>query len=331
MLRAGVIGCGRIGSEFDEDQKRDYIATHSTTYVKNPDITLVAVCDIDKSKAIKCARRCVVDNIYTDYKEMLKKEKLDIVSICTPMDSHPEIVEYASKYVKGIYCEKPIAPTLKQARKMISVCKKNKVILQVNHEKRFNLLHKAVKIFVDDKIGNIKQVTFYYNRGIYNTGSHMFDLLNWFFGDADSVNVCASYKQTVGEENLSGVIEYGNIICNIIYCDIDYSLFEMDVIGTKGRIQLINGGESVIYHKIVQSLKHSENMELHEYELSPYLEADLYKYEMTNGVKHLISCIKNNTESASSGEDGYKSLLLITAFLDSAISKEKIYLEEYNE
>ena len=322
MLRAGVIGCGRIGSEFDEDPKRDYVASHSTAYVKNMNTKLVAVCDIDKKKADKCAERCIVDNVYTDYKEMLKKEKLDIISVCTPVNTHPEIVEFAAKYVKGIYCEKPIALTLKQARKMIDVCKKNNVILQINHQRRFDKLYDTVRDCID--IGEIKTVTFYYNRGIYNTGSHMFDLLNWFFGKPIWVSA-------FGEEP-SGIIKYNDIMCNVIYCDVDYPIFEMDIIGTKGRIQLINGGTDINYYKVVQSKQHSENKELKEY-VFPYIKliSNSYKKALEHGVEHLILCGEKNKETLSSGEDGYESLLLIQAFLDSAIKKERVYLEEYHE
>lgn len=324
MSRVGIIGCGRIGSEFDEDPIRDYIASHSTAYVKNPNTRLIAVCDINKDKAIKCAERCKVDNVYTDYKKMLEEENLDIISICTPVNTHPEIVEYASKYVKGVYCEKPMSLTLKQARMMIDICKKNNVILQINHQRRFDLLHKTVKTFVDNEIGDIKQVTFYYNRGIYNTGSHMFDLLNWFFGDP-------KWAIAFGKENPSGIIKFtSDVICNVIQCNVNYPLFEMDIIGTNGRIRLTDAGMNVKYYKVIQSKQHSENKELQEYEF-PYNVSNSYKKELENGITHIVECVKNGKESVSSGEDGYNSLILINAFLDSAINKKKVYLEEeYN-
>ena len=54
-IKAAVIGCGRIGAEFDNDPKRKYISTHTGAYSAVKGVDLVAVCDVDPSKASKCA------------------------------------------------------------------------------------------------------------------------------------------------------------------------------------------------------------------------------------------------------------------------------------
>ena len=78
--RAGVIGCGRIGFEFDKDPKRRYIATHTGAYNYVKDIDLAAVCDIDKKRLKGCMDRWNIPEGYSDLKEMLRKENLDILS-----------------------------------------------------------------------------------------------------------------------------------------------------------------------------------------------------------------------------------------------------------
>ena len=94
----------------------------------------------------------------------MNKEKPDIVSICTEPDNHAFLVNKLGGYVKAIYCEKPIATTVEEAQEMIVACR-GKTILQINHQRRF------------------LTPTFYYSRGIENTGTHMFDLLRELFGE----------------------------------------------------------------------------------------------------------------------------------------------------
>ena len=118
--RAGVIGCGRIGYGFDKDPKRSYISTHAGAYNYVKDIDLVAVCDIDKKRVGECVNRWSIPAGYTDYKEMLKNEDLDVLSICTLPSTHYPILKEALKYpLKAIFCEKPIADNLKNAEKMV--------------------------------------------------------------------------------------------------------------------------------------------------------------------------------------------------------------------
>ena len=72
--KTAVIGCGRIGSEFDDDPKRDYIASHAGAYSSIEESILMAVCDKDENKMKKCADRWNVPKRYQDHKRMLEEE-----------------------------------------------------------------------------------------------------------------------------------------------------------------------------------------------------------------------------------------------------------------
>ena len=185
IYKAGIIGCGRIGSEFDNDPKRRYVSSHAGAYFRNPQTELTAVADLDRGKLDRCGEKWGIKSLYQDYIEMLEHERLDILSICTWNNTHLEITERAVRNgVKAIFCEKPIANTLDDAYKMVEICKKNGIILQIDHQRRFCEFHQNIKDFIDNGvIGRIQQVSFYYTAGIANTGSHMFDLLRFFFGE----------------------------------------------------------------------------------------------------------------------------------------------------
>src|SRR3990167_2639886 len=100
MYRVGLIGCGHIAVE-DED-------SHFKAYKDCPDTQVVALCDIDKQKLKNFTRY----HSYTSVIQMVKEENLDIISVCTPVETHKEIVCIVAPFTRALYVEKPIATTL---------------------------------------------------------------------------------------------------------------------------------------------------------------------------------------------------------------------------
>jgi len=199
--RAAVIGCGRIGFGFDRDPKRKHVATHAGAYNFAKGVELEAVCDINKKALEECARRWHVRGAYTNFKKMLKKEKIDILSICTPPETHYSMLKEAVESpLKAIFCEKPLAVNVKDAEEMVRLCRKKGIILQVDHQRRFCPLHENIRDFIrKKKFRDVQQVNFYYTAGVRNTGSHMFDLLRFFFGDVEWIEAFLS-KNISGKE-----------------------------------------------------------------------------------------------------------------------------------
>lgn len=195
MYKAGIIGLGRIGVEFED--------SHASAYRDCPDIELVAACDanLDRARMSPCPL------FYTDYEWMVAEEQLDIVSICTPPETHYQIVCDIAPYVKAIYCEKPIATTLEDADRMIGACQKAGVILQVNHQRSF------------------VRPKFRFSRGILNTGTHMFALLRQLFGEIKYLT----------DHNVT--FESG-LVCDIEEVKTDEPIFELDCTHNKDRMIL---------------------------------------------------------------------------------------------
>ena len=146
-LKCGIIGCGRIGCGFD-DKNHEAILTHAGSYFKNPRTNLVALCDIDKKKLKKYGKKYDVSNLYTDSSEFFKKENLDCVSICTLANNHLNLVKEASKHhIQVIFLEKPISYDLKTARQIINICKQKKIVLIVDHKRRFDPFYHSLSEF----------------------------------------------------------------------------------------------------------------------------------------------------------------------------------------
>ena len=189
IYRSGVVGCGRIGSLFDSDKKREIISSHCGAYANHPRTELVSVCDIDSGKAMRCKKQWDVRRHYINFEEMLNNENIDILSICTHADSHEDIIQAAVKNgVKAIFCEKPISNSLISAKRIINICKSNNIQLAVNHFRRCDEFFINLKDDISNgRFGQIQHVNFYYTRGIANSGSHLFDLLRFLFGDIISI------------------------------------------------------------------------------------------------------------------------------------------------
>ena len=136
LYRAGIIGCGRIGVEFED--------SHAGAYMDCPDTELVGLYDLQLKRAERWAWTYSVWHITPDYYNAVFENYInlaqhcDMVSVCTPVETHCQIVCDIAPYVKAIYCEKPMATTLEECDEMIKACKKHNVILQINHQRRFS-------------------------------------------------------------------------------------------------------------------------------------------------------------------------------------------------
>ncbi len=320
MFRAGLIGCGRIGCGFDDDSKKKVIFTHASAYTRFKKTNLIALADIDSKKLLKYGEKFSVRNLYRNYKEMLSKEKIDILSICTPTKTHWPIVQYASKFpIRAIYCEKPISDNLKDAKKMIKLCQERKILLMVNHQRRFDPFYRELKQKIaDGKIGRVQQANCYYTRGILNTGTHILDLFDFFFGQIEWTKAVYSKNKSPFEDdpNLDGVIKFKNgPLVTIKACDDSYYLIlEIDILGSKARIRL---GKEFEYFQIASGKNLLEKNELIRVKIPPFKS----KYSPTSsihGVEHIINCLEGKEKPVSSGDEAIKALETIKTMCLSA-------------
>jgi predicted dehydrogenase len=325
--KACVIGCGRIGFGFDKDPKRKYVATHTGAYSFIKGINLVAVCDKSKKRLKECIDKLAVPRGYIDCEEMLMKEEIDVLSICTPPDTHYSILKKAAQFpVKAIFCEKPLADNLKNAIRMVNLCKEKKIILQVDHQRRFDPLHINLRELVKNKeLGDVQQVNFYYTAGVKNTGSHMFDLFGFFLGEAEWIEAFFSKNKSHkdNDPNLDGIIKFKNgVLAAFHACDVKkYLIFELNCTLDKGRFSLKDSGFSVDFYTVEDSKHFSGYKELKKRGI--HFDTKYKRNFMVNGVKHLLECIKSKKESISSGADGAKVLELINAGVTSANNNGK--------
>ncbi|MGG1575600.1 Gfo/Idh/MocA family protein [Fictibacillus sp. NRS-1165] len=127
-IRIGIIGCGGIAN-----------GKHMPSLSKIDEVELAAFCDLEEEKARKAAQEFGTPDakVFTDYKELLEDKSLDVVHVCTPNDSHADITVDALEADKHVMCEKPMAKTAKDARRMVDTAKRTGKKLTIGYQYRY--------------------------------------------------------------------------------------------------------------------------------------------------------------------------------------------------
>jgi predicted dehydrogenase len=121
-------------------------------------VKVVAVCDLNLERAKKIAHKFDVKKTYTNYNELLRLEKLDLVDICTPVSTHARIACDVAKVVPAVFVEKPMAINLHECDEMIQTVKKYGAKLCVGHNQLFLSSIQKAKSMVDS--GEIDLLSF---------------------------------------------------------------------------------------------------------------------------------------------------------------------------
>lgn len=323
--RAGVAGCGRIGCGFDDDPRRGNVSTHAGAYARMPGVELAALCDLDEARLERYAEKFKVRGKYTNFVRMLDAEELDILSICTLSETHLGIARAAlERGVKAIFCEKPMADSLSAADEMIRLCAEHGAILAINHQRRFDPFHQRIAAFLrDGGLGRVQQVTCYYTAGVANTGTHLFDLLRFYLGDVQWIEgrMSANPSSNAADPNVDGWIGFaGGTVAAIQACDVRaYAIFEIMLLGTKGRLRVTSHGYHAEFEEARESERYSGYRELF-YASLPIPGSFSHEW-MMQGVAHVVDCLKRGGKPESSGEDGRAALEIINGLSQSAAER----------
>jgi predicted dehydrogenase len=239
IYRSAVVGLGQVGLLFDSDARRSGVWTHFTAYERLPvHLDLVAACDPDKSRQALARQRRPTLSCYDSLEELLNGEKVDVVSLCTPPEFHAEQIVLCAGRVKAVICEKPLSTDSESARSALEACQNAGTLLMVNYYKRFDGMVPSAKAWLDDgRIGRVKLVSAIFCGPLDAVGSHMIDLLRFFFGELKIENqglkTADRYSILLRTEN-STLVHLHNIGPR------EEFIFEMDAIGDEGRIRLLN-------------------------------------------------------------------------------------------
>jgi predicted dehydrogenase len=325
MYRVGIIGCGRIASGFEDEKNRDHPCTHAGAFSKNPKTNIVCAADIDEQKLATFSKRWNVSHVYSDYKNMLDKENLDIVSVCTHPDTHAAItIDSAKAGVKAIFCEKPIATSVKDAEKMVDVCDEYGVKLTVNHSRRWDANYQYVRnLLLENKLGKVVGISGCYTSGLRVIGTHMIDLMMYFLGEINAVlgiredtsgvdSLWYSENYSPKDPPVSGLLWFRNGSVGKILgtCKTKYPLFDVDIFTTGGRISIRECG------------LFGYSVEIHELNGDRMVSKNTFNSRnnnlMVTAIDDIVLSIENNKSTVSTGKDALKTMAVLESLAKSS-------------
>lgn len=257
-LRAGIVGLGRMASLIEE-QSSSGLTSHAGAYRSIPGIKLVAGCDVLEEQRSLFRTRWGVSALYDSVEQMVRDEGLDILSICSPTPAHyVHGAAACNAGVRAIFCEKPLCSRLIDADSLVQHCQSRGVTLTVNHTRRWTPAFLRAREWVasDDAIGALRSVVAHYGGGVGNIGTHLFDTIRFLCGDITRVRALPPFTSE-SDPDLGGYMELANgAACHVVANDSrNYLLFEIDLVGTKGRIRITRNGQRLeLWHSVKPNL-----------------------------------------------------------------------------
>jgi UDP-N-acetylglucosamine 3-dehydrogenase len=185
MYRTAIIGTGRPRGQ-EGATGFGMSRYHAGGYMATAKCEIVALADIrpENAEAFREDNRIPDARIFADYRRMLEEVRPDIVSVVTWPHLHAEMVIAAAEAgVRAVHCEKPMAPTWGEARRMHRVCVDHGTQLTFNHQRRFEAPYvTARRLIRESAVGQVIQIQAACGN-LYDWGTHWFDMLFFYNGD----------------------------------------------------------------------------------------------------------------------------------------------------
>ena len=341
-LKIGLVGCGRISKN------------HFGSILRySDDLELTAVCDID-CEVLKQATADYNVQGYTELKDMLANEMLDLVVLCTPSGLHPSQAVLVAAHGVHVVSEKPMATLYNDGLRMVKACDEAGVRLFVVKQNRLNATLQLLKRAIDEKrFGAIKMVHLnvfwtrpqeYYDHGqgwrgtwefdggaFMNQASHYVDLIEWLIGPVDRVQAMMSTTRKIETED-TGVVNIkwrsgalGSMAVTMLAYpkNLEGSII---ILGERGTVKV--GGVAV---NEIQTWDFADERDYdHEVTSANYETTSVYGFGHPLYYKNVIDVMRGEAEPETDGREGLKSLELLSAIYRSANILDSVALPLQN-
>jgi UDP-N-acetyl-2-amino-2-deoxyglucuronate dehydrogenase len=332
-IRIAIVGCGRISKN------------HFASIEKHADnLELIAVCDIDAKVLVEHSDKYKVPG-YQHLENLLEKEQLDLVALCTPSGIHPDQAAMAARFGVNVMTEKPMATRWQDGQRMVRACDEAGVRLFVVKQNRRNTTLQLLKRAVEEKrFGKIHMVhlnvfwtrpqsyydqakwrgTWEFDGGAFmNQASHYVDLLDWLIGPVDKVQAMMSTTRDIEVED-TGVLNVrwrNGALGSMSVTMLTYPKNlegSITILGEKGTARI--GGVAV---NDIQLWQFDESRDYdEEIKVANYETTSVYGFGHPLYYKNVIDVLRGNAEPETDGREGLKSLeMLIAAYLSARDGK----------
>jgi predicted dehydrogenase len=331
MIKVGVIGLGKMGR----------LHAKNCRFIK--DVEVVAVSDSSKKK-LEMVSNLGIKRLYNNYADLLKSDDIDAVIITLPNFLHLEGICAAAEAGKDIFVEKPLATSVVECETIANVVRKKGVKLMVGHNYRFfTSVEKCKREFESGIVGDVELASldlvlngtfapsieptpipeWYFTKesigmGCLDSGYHLIDLFQWFFGEAyvlfanlgfryhlpyeDSavVVLCSKHGLTRGSLNVGW-------FSKSIFPKFD---FRMLLHGTAGFTSTDNYAPKNLYLHAAKEGTKNVLRRLLGMKIQP-LTYTYYYASYVKELQHFFDCLKNNSEPSVTIESAQKNVKII--------------------
>ena len=336
--RVGIVGLSGIAAGppgSDLGPMRDEIrVSHTACLAQTPGVDVVGVCDLSSEMLDKFAdtwgERWPNYKPYTDYREMVDTEGLDILTVATGDDKHADMSVYgANNGVKGVFVEKPLATTMEDANRMIAAFEANGVVSSVGHTRRWRpLYHRALSLIRDGAIGPVRNIIVVHGgqRAMtFRNGTHAIDGI-CFFAESEPVQVFAkleegfdhwdTYRGDGGklpenEPGVSGFIVFKNGVRAY------YSAHKDTLDGTSIEIGGPEGALVFGFNAPAIELRARGPDRMSPNVSQTFAPGDYRTHTYVAGYLEMIDRIENGGDGVSTAQEARKTVQIMVGFLES--------------
>lgn len=322
---------------------------HIRAYHNNPNTNVVAIC----SRRIEAAEQRAMEAgltdvaIYTDYEEMLKDPRVDIVSICTPPHLHPAETVKAAQAGKHLLIEKAVANDIESLRDMLRAVRASQVKTVVSFVLHWNPQFQWIKRMLDEQsLGSLfyAEVDYWHNIGpqyaqyrwnvkkeiagstFLSAGCHAVDALRHFVREEVVEVMAYSNKRNPDYEydtNVVGIVKFANGAIGKVSASFDVQspyAFNIDLLGEKGTIR-----DNRIY---AREFFAGQTDWITVPTIRPD-SGDVSHHPFQGEINHFVDCIVNDRESFVNLEDAAKTHAVCFALDTSAAEGRPVKLSEF--
>lgn len=340
-IRFGLIGYGAWGG------------CHAGAIASTTDAELVAIAAHSEETCKKAKQDYPDADVYQDYRELLKRDDIDVVDIVLPSHIHHEVASAVLKSGKHLLLEKPMCLSVADCDDLIHIAKENNLLLSVGHELRLSSLWgKAKEMVAEGYIGTPQYVLVELSRNPYRTGSnnwrydidrvgswileepiHFFDMARWLLeGQGEPATIYANGNSRQPDhpelqDNFSAIMKFDSGAYAVVTQTL--SAFEhhqtVKVTGTKGALWASWSGAKDRTREPSFSLRafDGENVTT-----IPITKITGELFELEDQIAMMVSAIRDGGPLHCTGEDGRWSVAMCLAAQASVDTGKEVKLAE---
>ena len=322
-LRAGIIGLS-MG------------AGHLDAYASHPEVEVRGVCDLNKDLLGQLARKYNVEFATADYRELLGRKDIDMVSVATPDYFHAEQSIAALEAGKHVLCEKPMTVTLEDCREIVRAAERSGRKFMVGQICRFAPGFRLTKRLIDEgKIGELFFVESEYahdysgvpgaggwrkdpvkkREPFLGGGCHAVDLVRWIAGDAEEVFAYANHRiladWPVDDCTIAAFKFKNGILGKVLVsigCKRPYTMRSV-FWGSRGTIISDNTSPAIkIYQDGMEKLEFVD------------MAVDIASHNVRAEVDEIVDCIRGRKQLLMDAREGARTVASCLAAVESAKS-----------